>query len=1166
MNRRLDYSSDSDSSSDDNTEQNTTHTDMSEMDLLPTITLTIMIRGVNLDGFPLDENSEINPYFVLRSIDNRDLYVSESVEEDINPVWNTATVSVNDLADGDIYQDFQIVVIDSVSQDIIGSVFSSVYRLEDTYKSGESLVIRDERKRQSGEIVVQAILITTEEPDPTEPVEIVQEFEEAEKIDPIPESLVEPHPESQPESLDQTPQVTDTISNNMMGKSKHTESRSPVKQSEQIDQEKQLPANDEYNEEDQESEDKLQQHEGVIPSNNEVVLNRPEPLESAPVNTTVEQDSPPPQQQFDIAKRNEPVNNNQLETPILDTEVSKSTPSNDQNVEASFEPHDQLPRKDSIESSDSESNSGENTPSEALFTDYTSQAKSKSEVVQAVVGTLDISVLSNDEKDQLRQIICSEVSVNLLYHKIPILSQDSITGLATIAKDIIYLRGDSHDENEFGENLRVIISFCDRFSAHIEIDKSVRQLSGGIGEITQILLTAGYGSSVQPKTSKSVCGILKVYVTKVDELGNNVTLEDYAVLYYDAKDTLCLVNIVDNEGLFQTVVRFFPSIGAFVDHLSQQQHLNKSFEIKSFAPIRRRRNMLVPYYMKFSVAVPDADNNLKGTVDDKTLNQLQRRIDGLEAQPNHEDTIQALMEKMHTIDSTGPLLEQQNTLLENQSNLIATLTNRLGKVETVTNEISSEEHVLEDKCDTIESQIQALQTDLAELKYIVPNRIDLANAVESLRQELSEGHKHELDILRDQNREDSLNKNRAVDELTERIHSLDSGVKDNAQRIDDTIDRIGKVEEGLLTKIEEEQAGNKDRMSQMEQSLSHLHQEMKDSYKTALDNIEHLEQKLENADIYITQLQAQSQEMSIKYDDRFTEMQHIITSLETKELERIELWKTKEEELIEKFSKIAEDMSIKFEHEFEKMQEHFNQKHSEYSDKFLELLVKQKYVDMKDLSTTERRDHFLRYSNKYTVEKLLETPDEHLEVQKKQIKKESLQSMVDSQNISMSSILSPVSVTSTPLTNSFRASAKSILDPADEAPGSFQNSFLLSSPELTPRKKKSNISEFGTPLTPFSDSKHKSYFADPRAPGIGNGLNRTEELSVRGLASPSFISYGSPYQASPSQTRYSDTSRMDDEVRVVSVPPSPLRKYANQYHSKLYNDSFTTKSSYWPPL
>lgn len=210
------------------------------------------------------------------------------------------------------------------------------------------------------------------------------------------------------------------------------------------------------------------------------------------------------------------------------------------------------------------------------------KVKETSSIVSAIVMMINGECYKGEEgKEQLVQVVCCDVALNLLYENIPILTQSSLNKIMAISKTVYNLGGSPQTppalddnptghlffgaENYFSRRFSAIIRYCDKYSSFIQVENPVLENVDSRNYLIQAIIQAGYGLDNKEK-KQQVCAIFKVWNwTKPNNHGQ------YYVVHYDGLDNICIFTTEDRPGylgMLNVRALFFPTIDSLAEYLA----------------------------------------------------------------------------------------------------------------------------------------------------------------------------------------------------------------------------------------------------------------------------------------------------------------------------------------------------------------------------------------------------------------------------------------------------------------------------------------------------------------------------------------------------------------------------------------------------------------------
>jgi hypothetical protein len=761
-------------------------------------------------------------------------------------------------------------------------------------------------------------------------------------------------------------------------------------------------------------------------------------------------------------------------------------------------------------------------------------------LVKATVATIPGDKYQNDsEREILAQVICCDVAVNLLYpDRGPVLTQQAIMSMVSIATELSKIHspvaGEERSEYENAgtySDIRNVVARCERFDAHLEVD-SIAKLTPS-SDVQSLLSEINFGKD------PSTCAIIKVHFTEYILLhcrDNTITMftltpipRSYNLLarvtYYPNVDVL--IDVLQQANLsFCTVIR------SREDQL-QREHLNYRLVLEpqhtSVNTITTTHTIVTeeadyhdiadkvvaPIVQGVGEKIAGAVNVLSDQVFKQAVPELQQRIIELKTAINLAEE----RAKKIKADTEQKFKQVEDTITQvktDAKNLKSETDTRFGQTAQFFKAVDEQFTDVQHQFRGVEQQLSEMRTSMEQNFSHVQQQIDeqLKN-IELLNQDILE--------LRDSDRAILEELQRTQENMTKKFADIEESFKNIQEQLESLREEWNLRLEQSILQVRQELATTREEIDEVfEERDKYWKEQLEDhekywkeqlelkerSWKDRMTQIEAIwlekldqSQWQQNAEIaehlrnVSETIAVKLRENEIKWQNKFD---HTVMSLQEKIEELIRQRNQiveREARLMRAIEEMAENISNRFDSEFTRFSDFFNLEKTKFDDKFLELLVKQKYNDMRDVNTTDRRDHFLRYSNKYSVDRLLETP--------------LVPSSPMEKKVSLDSVMSPKS----PLATKYDSRVR---DPSDEA-GLFEFSYLARSPVKD---------------HPYTPSRFSERTTTPR----------------------------SSASTEPKKTFTSSV----DEYRVPVMPISPLRKEANQYYSKLYNDSFTHKSSYWP--
>jgi hypothetical protein len=829
-------------------------------------------------------------------------------------------------------------------------------------------------------------------------------------------------------------------------------------------------------------------------------------------------------------------------------------------------------------------------------------------LVKATVATIPGDSYSNEiERESIAQVICCDVAVNLLYpDRGPVLTQGAVSSMTMIAYELSKIASPTAGDDEIRQqyagahlDLRDVIDSCDRYANHLEVL--------GQFKLYKNTDTHSFLSEIRFGTSDNTCAIIKVQ------------LNEYILLHWRNK-TITMFSLgpkPNSHGLLARVT-YFPSIDALANSL-------KYLHMKYCTIVRAKQQQLLLQHMDYRLlinATAHMHQYNSVTTTTTTIHQEQADYDDIADKVVHPIVTQTREETNSKIKNVHSQVDQaMKSITQVSDQVVPEIREQLEHLRTsmrneqkhirveLDQQITVAKHHYEQQVNetkqSVDQRVLDIQEQINAMKQHVDRELDQAQQVmrttimnaqdttlsrftaietkiliemdEQLAELREEFHKrlalesdntyhrteeriqqhvnvisdrvdkNQLEVLTKMDKADQvwneklqLTTNR-IDNISEKVDQFDQLIRDLLQKRIESIDqqlrellqgmdklwqerldnerketterldsmdqiwrdklletnyKMEKVDQAwgeqllqqnrtLLERIDRDKNVVDHRVDRLEQSLRNEMQERDQMWQTRLESVEkQWNQRLQQSqqeltDHYSEQLRHTLDAADARMKQRETEWQQQFDSTMTSLIGRVDQViqerndiAEREQRLLKSMEDQASQMSSIFETEFKKFTTYFDVQKQQYDEKFLEVLVRQKYVDMRDENTTDRRDHFLRYSNKYSVDRLLETPVPSPVTP---------QSPLLERKISLDSMIS------------YKSPAKfdnRVKDSSDDG-GVLEHSFLLKSPRHT-------------------------------------------------------------YLAST------------EEHRVPVLPASPLRRQANQYYSKLYNDSFTHKSSYWP--
>ena len=316
--------------------------------------------------------------------------------------------------------------------------------------------------------------------------------------------------------------------------------------------------------------------------------------------------------------------------------------------------------------------------------------------IRAVVADFDPNYIrSSGEREQLIQVVCCEVSLNLLYQKIPIITQGSIEGMAEMGKKLYNLKDYLQvNDDSFAMDIYSILSRCDRYSAHLQVDT--------IENIENHSLI----SMFKEYEKKPICCIIKAHIH--DKIGDvKDDRNDYLVIFYDGNGSYCLFHTFDrtNHRGLRACVTYFENLGVmetffknnnFVMSSEDVSKYEKNVVLKKLITVRKRVEELITKHLNYRVSLRidnqeqtkmvvetmerkifDMEDVNKSRIDEliSKLNEMEHQIRDHHSKTPMEDILSKLNEMEHQIkdasDNKTPLEELLSKVSEMENQIRA---------------------------------------------------------------------------------------------------------------------------------------------------------------------------------------------------------------------------------------------------------------------------------------------------------------------------------------------------------------------------------------------------------------------------------------------------------------------------------------------------------------
>ncbi|KAF0982880.1 hypothetical protein FDP41_010859 [Naegleria fowleri] len=257
-----------------------------------------------------------------------------------------------------------------------------------------------------------------------------------------------------------------------------------------------------------------------------------------------------------------------------------------------------------------------------------------SEDIRAIVADIDPNYIrSQGEKEQLVQVLCCEVSINLLYQRIPIISQMSIEGIFEMSKKLYHLKDYSNNENSFSMDICSIVNRCDRYSVHLNMDIVISSTQWD-EEL-----------SLFKERETSTCWFIKAYKREALNEHDNAPMDNFThsspsknfeflILFYDGHESYCLFHTYERQykkGMrccvtyfhdFNTMKTFFEKNNIIFEKKKEDQTSNEldavnpekmnhsnAIIIHKVLSFTKKVPNIIPKYLNYRVSLQEEDHD-----------------------------------------------------------------------------------------------------------------------------------------------------------------------------------------------------------------------------------------------------------------------------------------------------------------------------------------------------------------------------------------------------------------------------------------------------------------------------------------------------------------------------------------------------------------------------
>ncbi|KAG2374867.1 hypothetical protein C9374_010241 [Naegleria lovaniensis] len=322
--------------------------------------------------------------------------------------------------------------------------------------------------------------------------------------------------------------------------------------------------------------------------------------------------------------------------------------------------------------------------------------------VRAIVADIDSNYIrSHGEKEQLIQVLCCEVSINLLYQRIPIISQTSIEGIFEMSRKLFHLKDYRNDEDSFVMQICSILNRCDRYSAHLQMDHEIK-LNDSFSDLSALF--------DRKDSSTPTCWLVKAY--KTQDLNNDhdtytcssPSIFEFIIIFYDGHESYCLFNTYERpcnkkRGMRCCVTYFhdYPAMKTFfeennfewnrseqsIDENSTSEYTcSPQVEVNSTRETSRSATV-IQQVLSFTRKAP----NIIPT-------QFNYRVSSI---PPQQDTWKRLEEQLQSMDLVqtnrlNDLMIQMNSTIQEQQHFSQSLVERLDRMEKEMKELWTLHH------------------------------------------------------------------------------------------------------------------------------------------------------------------------------------------------------------------------------------------------------------------------------------------------------------------------------------------------------------------------------------------------------------------------------------------------------------------------------------------